>query len=51
MIAAGSNHLQRDFQAHGPNQKRMADFAYIRTAEGYLSGSSFQSARHELADG
>ena len=30
------NHLQRDFQAHGPNQKWTADFTYIWTAEGWL---------------
>jgi len=30
------NHLQRDFQADGPNQKWVADFTYIWTAEGWL---------------
>ncbi|WP_382155538.1 IS3 family transposase [Hydrogenophaga sp. ANAO-22] len=30
------NHLQRDFQASGPNQKWVADFTYIWTAEGWL---------------
>ncbi|ENY74688.1 integrase catalytic subunit, partial [Pseudomonas putida TRO1] len=30
------NHLQRDFQADGPNQKWAADFTYIWTAEGWL---------------
>ena len=30
------NHLQRDFQADGPNQKWTADFTYIWTAEGWL---------------
>lgn len=30
------NHLQRDFEASGPNQKWVADFTYIWTAEGWL---------------
>ena len=30
------NHLQRDFQAEAPNQKWVADFTYIWTAEGWL---------------
>ena len=30
------NHLQRDFRADGPNQKWVADFTYIWTAEGWL---------------
>jgi len=30
------NHLQRDFQADGPNQKWVADFTHIWTAEGWL---------------
>ncbi len=30
------NHLQRDFQADAPNQKWVADFTYIWTAEGWL---------------
>jgi putative transposase len=30
------NHLQRDFQAEGPNQKWTSDFTYIWTAEGWL---------------
>lgn len=34
MIA--ENILDRDFQADRPNQKWLADFTYIRTAEGWL---------------
>jgi putative transposase len=30
------NHLQREFQADAPNQKWVADFTYIWTAEGWL---------------
>nr|WP_281170581.1 DDE-type integrase/transposase/recombinase [Ottowia thiooxydans] len=30
------NHRQRDFHASGPNQKWLADFTYIWTAEGWL---------------
>jgi putative transposase len=30
------NHLQREFQALEPNQKWVADFTYIWTAEGWL---------------
>ncbi|MBS4046879.1 MAG: transposase [Alphaproteobacteria bacterium] len=30
------NHLQRDFQSSGPNQKWVADTTYIWTAEGWL---------------
>lgn len=30
------NILDRDFQADGPNQKWLADFTYIWTAEGWL---------------
>ena len=30
------NYLQRDFEASGPNQKWVADFTYICTAEGWL---------------
>ena len=30
------NHLQRDFEAIAPNQKWVADFTYIWTAEGWL---------------
>jgi putative transposase len=29
-------HLDRDFEADGPNQKWVADFTYIWTAEGWL---------------
>ncbi|WCR15851.1 IS3 family transposase (plasmid) [Paracoccus seriniphilus] len=35
-VIAG-NILDRDFQADRPNQKWLADFTYIRTAEGWLS--------------
>jgi putative transposase len=30
------NHLQREFEALEPNQKWVADFTYIWTAEGWL---------------
>jgi putative transposase len=30
------NHLEQDFRAAGPHQKWVADFTYIRTAEGWL---------------
>lgn len=30
------NHLQREFEAQAPNQKWVADFTYIWTAEGWL---------------
>lgn len=31
-----SKHLQREFEAQAPNQKWVADFTYIWTAEGWL---------------
>ena len=34
--AIASNVLDRDFEASGPNQKWVADFTYIDTAEGWL---------------
>lgn len=34
VIAA--NVLEREFNADGPNQKRVADFTYVWTAEGWL---------------
>ncbi len=34
-IIAG-NLLDRDFRADGPNQKWLADFTYVWTAEGWL---------------
>ena len=34
--AIAPNHLQRDFHASGPNQKWVADFTYIWTAQGWL---------------
>ena len=30
------NHLERDFSAEEPNQKRVTDITYIRTGEGFL---------------
>ncbi len=30
------NRLQRDFEADGPNQKWVADFTYVWSAEGWL---------------
>lgn len=35
-IAAADNRLDRQFQADAPNQKWVADFTYIWTAEGWL---------------
>jgi len=34
--AASANILDRQFEASGPNQKWVADFTYIWTAEGWL---------------
>jgi putative transposase len=34
--AVASNVLDRDFEAAGPNQKWVADFTYVDTAEGWL---------------
>lgn len=34
------NHLQRDFQADGPNQKWVAEFTCVWTAEGWLYAAS-----------
>ena len=34
--AIAPNHLDRQFHAHGPNQRWVADFTYIWTGEGWL---------------
>ena len=42
------NHLQRDFEASGPNQKWVADFTYIWTAEGWLYAAAVMDRKRPV---